>query len=128
MDHSPGFLALVDEARKRVCEVGIEDYRARAAAGERHVLVDVREDHEWAERRIPGAVHLGKGVIERDIEAAIPDPATLIVCYCGGGFRSVLVCESLQKMGYSKVASLAGGIRAWVEAGHAVDGSPPAWP
>jgi rhodanese-related sulfurtransferase len=124
MEHSPGFLALVESARKGVREFRIEEFRARVAAGERYTLVDVREDLEWAEARIPGAVHLGKGLIERDVEKAFPDKAAPLVCYCGGGFRSVLVCESLQKMGYTGVVSMDGGFRGWAAAGHPVDVSP----
>ena len=124
MEHSPGFLALVEAARERVREFSIEEFRARVAAGERYALVDVREDHEWAEARIPGATHLGKGLIERDIEMAFPDKDAPVVCYCGGGFRSVLVCESLQRMGYTGVVSMDGGFRGWAEAGHPVEVSP----
>ncbi|HTK32537.1 MAG TPA: rhodanese-like domain-containing protein [Candidatus Saccharimonadaceae bacterium] len=115
--HSPGFLALVADAKRRVRECDIPTYRARVAAGEALVLVDVREDREWNEGHLPGATHMGKGVIERDVEARYPDKATPLVCYCGGGFRSALVAENLQKMGYTNVLSLAGGFRGWVERG-----------
>ena len=115
--HSPGFLALVDQARRRVHEIDIPEYDTLCAGRERPALVDVREDHEWDAGRLPGAMHLGRGVIERDIEKHFPDHAAPIVCYCGGGFRSVLVCESLQRMGYTSVRSLRGGYRGWVEAG-----------
>ncbi len=115
--HSPGFLALVTAARERVRTTTIEEFNARVAAGERFVLVDVREEHEWDAGHVPGAVHLGKGIIERDVEATIPDPATPVVLYCGGGFRSVLVCDSLQKMGYTNCLSLDGGWRGWNERG-----------
>lgn len=119
--HSPGFLALIEQARRHVREIGIPEYTALHQGRGRPVLVDVREDHEWDAGRLPGAMHLGKGVIERDIEKTFPDPATPIVCYCGGGYRSVLVCESLQRMGYENVRSLAGGYRGWVEAGLPVE-------
>jgi rhodanese-related sulfurtransferase len=119
--HSPGFLALVEQARRHVREVGIPEFDAQRSAHEHPVLVDVREDHEWSAGRLPGAMHLGKGVIERDIEKHFPDLATPIVCYCGGGFRSVLVCESLQRMGYRNVRSLKGGYRGWVDAGLPVE-------
>jgi len=115
--HSPGFLALVTAARARVRTLSIEDFTARLAAGERFVLVDVREDHEWEAGHLPGAQHLGKGIIERDIEAAVPDHAAPIVCYCGGGYRSVLVCDSLRQMGYTNCISLDGGWRGWNERG-----------
>jgi rhodanese-related sulfurtransferase len=119
--HSPGFLALVEQARRHVREIGIPEYAALHGHHGRPALVDVREDHEWEAGRLPGSMHLGRGVIERDIEKAFPDHATPIVCYCGGGFRSVLVCESLQRMGYQNVRSLTGGYRGWVEAGLPVE-------
>jgi rhodanese-related sulfurtransferase len=115
--HSPAFLKLVDDTRRHVREFSIEEYRERLARGERWVLVDVREDLEWAASRIPGAVHLSKGVIERDIEARFPDKAEPLVLQCGGGFRSVLVADNLQKMGYTNVISMDGGIRDWREKG-----------
>jgi rhodanese-related sulfurtransferase len=115
--HSPGFLALINQTRGRVREFSIEEYRERLARGERWVLVDVREDLEWAQSRIPGAVHLSKGVIERDVEERFPDKAEPLVLQCGGGFRSVLAAENLQKMGYTNVVSLDGGIRGWKERG-----------
>ena len=115
--HSPGFLALVGDAKRRVRECDIPTYRARAGAGEALVLVDVREDHEWDAGHLPGATHLSKGVIERDVERLYPDRATPLVCYCGGGFRSALVADNLQRMGYTNVLSLAGGFRGWVERG-----------
>ena len=121
--HSPGFLAIVNDTRKRVREFSIEEYRERLARGERWVLVDVREDLEWAKSRIPGAVHLSKGVIERDIEARFPDKAEPLLLQCGGGFRSVLAAETLQKMGYTNVVSLDGGIRGWQERGLHVEDS-----
>jgi len=115
--HSAGFLALVTDAKSRVREIEIPEYQQRVAAGEKFVLVDVREDREWDKGHLPGAVHLGKGVIERDIETRCPDKGTPLVCYCGGGFRSALVADNLQKMGYTNVISLNGGFRGWIERG-----------
>ena len=117
MDHSPGFLRLVEEVRRCVRETTPEVVYARQQAGEKFHLIDVREDGEWAQGRARGAVHLGKGVIERDIEAKIPDPATPLVLYCGGGFRSALAADAIQKMGYTNVVSMDGGWSAWVKAG-----------
>ena len=111
--HGTRFVQLVDAVRSKVTECTIEDVVQRKSAGETFVLVDVREESEFSAGRIPGAKHLGKGVIERDIEEAIPDPATPIVLYCGGGFRSVLAAEQLQKMGYTHVFSMIGGWKAW---------------
>jgi rhodanese-related sulfurtransferase len=119
--HSPGFLALVRDAKTRIREFGIDEYRERIARGERWILVDTREDREWDESRIRGAVHLSRGVIERDIEALYPDKATPLVLQCGGGFRSALSADNLQKMGYTNVVSLAGGIREWIERGLPLD-------
>ena len=115
--HSAAFLALIDEARPRVKEISIAAYGERLMRREPHVLVDVREDHEWADGHLPGAMHLGRGIIERDIESYFADRTTPIVCYCGGGYRSVLVADSLQRMGYTNVVSLAGGYRGWEAAG-----------
>jgi rhodanese-related sulfurtransferase len=115
--HAPGFLKLVADAKSRVKECTVEDVRARLAAGDRFVLVDVREDREFAAGHAAGAVHLGKGVIERDVEGKVPDPATPLVLYCGGGFRSALAADALQKMGYTNVVSMDGGWAAWVKAG-----------
>jgi rhodanese-related sulfurtransferase len=117
MQHSPGFLRIVEDAKSRVRECTVDDVKARLDRGERFVLVDVREESEFAKDHIPGAVHLGKGVIERDVEAKVPDPATPLVLYCGGGFRSALAADNLQKMGYTDVISMDGGIRAWRERG-----------
>ncbi len=117
MDHSPGFLALVEDAKKRVAEISVEQVLARRQRGERFRLIDVREENEWAAGHADGALHLGKGVIERDIEHACPDGDEELVLYCGGGFRSALAADALQKMGYRKVCSLAGGWRAWVAGG-----------
>lgn len=116
MAHSPAFLKIVDESRKRVKETDVAAIQARLAKGDQFHLVDTREDNEWAAGRIKGAIHLGKGVIERDIEAAIPDKAAEIVLYCGGGFRSALAADNLQKMGYTNVLSMDGGYRAWSDA------------
>jgi rhodanese-related sulfurtransferase len=121
MKHSPGFLAIVDDAKTRVRECTIADVKARLDAGERFELVDVREDGEWAVDRARGARHIGRGVLERDIEALIPDKAAPIVLYCGGGFRSALAADNLQKMGYTNVVSMDGGIRAWREAGYPLE-------
>jgi rhodanese-related sulfurtransferase len=117
MKHSPGFLAIVDDAKTRVTQCTVADVKARLDRGERLQLVDVREDSEWAVDRAAGARHIGRGVLERDVESLIPDKATPIVLYCGGGFRSALAADNLQKMGYTKVVSMDGGIRAWREAG-----------
>ncbi|NOT33490.1 MAG: sulfurtransferase [Candidatus Eisenbacteria bacterium] len=117
MKHSPGFLALVNDAKSRVKQMSIEDYRRRVAAGEAFVLVDTREDNEWASAHATGAMHLSKGVIEREIEQAVPEKDAPVVLYCGGGFRSALVADNLQKMGYTNVISLDGGWRGWVAAG-----------
>jgi rhodanese-related sulfurtransferase len=117
MKHSPGFLKLVAEAKQRIREKTVEQVRADLEKGTDLILVDVREDSEWSAGRAKGAIHLGKGIIERDIEQAIPDPKRKIVLYCGGGYRSALAADSLQQMGYTHVYSLAGGWRAWNEAG-----------
>jgi rhodanese-related sulfurtransferase len=115
--HAPGFLKIVTDAKTRVKECTVDDVRARQAAGESFVLVDVREESEFAAGHLPGAVHIGKGVIERDVEAKVPDPATPLVLYCGGGFRSALAADALQKMGYTNVISMDGGWRVWTEKG-----------
>lgn len=117
MRHSEGFLKLVEEARRGVPEVTVAQAKARMDAGESALLIDVREDREWDAGHIAGARHLGKGIIERDIEEQVPDKDAEIILYCGGGYRSVLAAESLGKMGYSSVSSMAGGWRAWQEAG-----------
>src|SRR4029077_663099 len=111
MAHSPQFLKLVQDAKKRVKETNVPDVKRRIDAGEKMILVDVREDNEWAKGHLPGAVHMGKGVIERDIEQRVPDARTKLVLYCGGGFRSALAAENLQKMGYTNVESMDGGWR-----------------
>ena len=115
--HSPGFLRLVDDAKRRVRQFTIEEYQERVARGERWVLVDVREDREWDAGHLPAATHLGKGVIERDIEVTFPDKNTPLVLQCGGGFRSALAADALQKLGYTYVVSLDGGYRGWIERG-----------
>jgi rhodanese-related sulfurtransferase len=117
MKHSPGFLAIVDDAKTRVTQCTVADVKARLDRGERFQLIDVREDSEWAVDRAAGARHIGRGVLERDVESLIPEKATPLVLYCGGGFRSALAADNLQKMGYTNVISMDGGIRAWREAG-----------
>jgi rhodanese-related sulfurtransferase len=116
MAHSPQFLKLVADAKKRVKETNVPDVKRRMDAGEKLSLIDVREDNEWANGHIPKAVHLGRGIIERDIEQRIPDTGAKLVLYCGGGFRSALVADNLQKMGYTNVESMDGGWRGWVDA------------
>ena len=113
--HSPAFLAIVNDAKKRVKEADFRDIKKRLDAGEKMIVVDTREDNEWAKGHIPGAVHLGKGVIERDVETTIPDKNATLVLYCGGGFRSALAADNLQKMGYKHVISMDGGWRGWTE-------------
>jgi rhodanese-related sulfurtransferase len=113
--HSARFLRIVEDTKKRVREVSIEDTKARLDRGDKFVLVDVREESEYAKDHLPGAIHLGKGVIERDIEERVPELNTPIVLYCGGGYRSALAADNLQKMGYTNVLSMDGGIRGWRE-------------
>ncbi|MGA3283690.1 MAG: rhodanese-like domain-containing protein [Verrucomicrobiota bacterium] len=117
MDHSPGFLKLVADAKTRVHEISIEQARARLAQNPKAVLIDVREDHEWQKGHAVEAVHLGKGILERDLEKMFPDPKTEIIMYCGGGFRSALTCDAAQKMGHRNVHSLIGGYKGMVAAG-----------
>jgi rhodanese-related sulfurtransferase len=117
MAHSTQFLKLVQEAKKHVKETNVADVKRRGEAGEKFLLVDVREDNEWAKGHLPGAVHLGKGIIERDIEQRVPDAGAKLILYCGGGFRSALVADNLQKMGYTNVESMDGGWKGWLEAG-----------
>jgi rhodanese-related sulfurtransferase len=117
MKHSPQFLKLVGEAKRRVKETNVADVKKRMDGGEKFLLVDVREDNEWANGHLPGAVHMGRGIIERDIETKVPETSTKIILYCGGGFRSALVADNLQKMGYTNVESMDGGWRGWTEAG-----------
>ena len=113
MAHSPQFLKLVQEAKKRVKETNVPEVKRRMDAGEKFLLLDVREDNEWAKGHLPNAVHLGRGIIERDIEQRIPDTGSKLVLYCGGGSRSALAAVNLKKMGYRNVFSLAGGYRDW---------------
>ena len=122
MVHSAGFLAIVDDAKTRVKQIDIGGYRRMQAAGEPHLLVDVREDNEWADGHAAGAMHLGRCIIERDIEARVPDKHTRLVLYCGGGFRSALAADNLRKMGYTDAISLDGGWKAWQQAGLPVAG------
>jgi len=117
--HSPGFLALVDDAKARIREIDVTGYQAMRDRP--HVLIDTREDHEWAAGHASGAVHLSKGIIERDIEAAVPDKSATLVLYCGGGFRSALAADALTRMGYEHAISLDGGWRGWNEAGLPVE-------
>src|SRR5881392_650221 len=113
MAHAPQFLKLVNEAKKMIKESNVADVKRRSDAGEKFLIVDVREDSEWAKGHLPGAIHLGKGIIERDIEEKIPDRGAPIVLYCGGGFRSALAADNLQKMGYTEVISMDGGFSGW---------------
>ena len=117
MAHNPGFLKLVNDAKANVREIDIEGYKKMAESGEQHVLVDTREDNEWTAGHVAGAEHLSRGVIERDIETKHPDKSTRLVLYCGGGYRSALVAESLQKMGYTNAVSLDGGWKALKDSG-----------
>jgi rhodanese-related sulfurtransferase len=117
MDHAEGFLNLVRDAKKRIKEEDVQTTKKKLDAGEQMILVDVREESEWARGHIPNAIHLGKGIIERDIEKAIPEKGATVVLYCGGGFRSALAADNLQKMGYSNVISMDGGWRDWTQAG-----------
>jgi rhodanese-related sulfurtransferase len=117
MMHSPGFLKLVNDAKSRVQEIDIDGYRQMREAGEPHILVDTREDNEWASGHVKGAVHMSRGIIERDIEKQVPDKDAKLVLYCGGGFRSALVADNLQKMGYTGAISLDGGWRALKDSG-----------
>jgi rhodanese-related sulfurtransferase len=117
MAHAPQFLKIVNDAKKRVKETNVPDVKRRIDAGEKFLLVDVREDDEWARGHLPGAVHMGKGIIERDIEQRVPDPGAKLILYCGGGFRSALAADNLQEMGYKNVESMDGGWKGWLEAG-----------
>jgi rhodanese-related sulfurtransferase len=119
--HSPRFLKLVEEAKSRVRELTVSEVKAKLDRRQQFTLVDVREDHEWAAGHLPQAVHLGKGILERDAEAKLPDPQAEIVLYCGGGFRSALAADALQRMGYTNVYSMDGGFRGWKEAGHHIE-------
>ena len=120
MGHPSKFLAICDDAKTRIVETDVETVKARLDRGDDFLLIDTREDCEWANGHIPGAIHIGKGVIERDIEAKVPDTNCEIILYCGGGFRSALAADNLQKMGYTKVISMDGGYRGWIQAGYEV--------
>jgi len=116
--HTPGFLKLVHDAKQRIRETTVDAVKARMDRGEKLTIVDVREESEFAADHLPGAIHLGKGVIERDIESRLPDASLELILYCGGGFRSALAADAVQKMGYKNVISMDGGIRAWRESGY----------
>src|SRR5215813_830749 len=119
--HSPRFLQIVDDSRKRIKETTVEQVKAKLDRGDKFHLVDVREESEFAKDHLPKSIHLGKGIIERDIEERIPDTKAEIVLYCGGGFRSALAADNLQKMGYTNVISMDGGIRGWREKGYPLE-------
>ncbi len=120
MAHAPEFLKLVQDAKSRIRETDVQTVKKQLDAGEKIVVVDVREESEWARGHIPGAVYIGKGVIERDIEQKVPDKNATLVLYCGGGFRSALAADSLQKMGYKNAISMDGGWRGWTESGYPI--------
>lgn len=115
--HSPRFLQIVDDAKKRIRELSVDEVKEKLDKREKFLLIDVREESEWAKDHLPGAIHVGKGIIERDIEDRVPDANTPLVLYCGGGFRSALAADNLQKMGYKNVLSMDGGVRGWREKG-----------
>jgi rhodanese-related sulfurtransferase len=115
--HSSRFLKIVENAKQRIREVSVDDVKAKLDRGEKFVLVDVREESEWSKDHLPNAIHLGKGVIERDVEERVPDLNTPMVLYCGGGYRSALAADNLQQMGYKNVLSMDGGVREWREKG-----------
>ena len=117
MEHKPGFLNLVNDAKTRIRQIDVEGYKTMRAAGEAHILVDTREESEWAAGHVAGAIFLSKGIIERDIETRVPDQGATLVLYCGGGFRSALAADNLRKMGYANAISLDGGWRALKESG-----------
>ena len=117
MAHAQRFLALVNDAKKCIKETNVSDVKQRLDAGEKFVLIDVREESEWGRGHLPGAIHLGKGVIERDIEQRVPDAGAKLILYCGGGFRSALAADNLQRMGYTNVESMDGGWKGWLDAG-----------
>ena len=117
MQHAPRFLKIVDDAKSRIQETTVDDVKQKLDEGDKVTLVDVREESEFAKDHLPGAIHLGKGIIERDIEARVPDLNAPLVLYCGGGFRSALAADNLKKMGYTNVLSMDGGIRVWREKG-----------
>jgi rhodanese-related sulfurtransferase len=121
MKHSPGFLKLVGEAKSRIRQADVREIKRRLDAGDKLVLVDVREESEWAAGHVPGAVHIGRGILERDVEGTYPEKDSPLVLYCGGGFRSALAADSLQKMGYTDVISMDGGWRGWLESSFPVE-------
>jgi len=121
MKHNPGFVKLVEQAKRRIKECSIAEVKAKLDQGEPFHFIDVREDHEFAKDHARGARHLGRGLLERDIETVIPDKRAEIILYCGGGFRSALAADSLQQMGYANVRSMDRGIRAWREAGYPLE-------
>ncbi len=121
MKHSEGFLTLVNDALTRIKEIDVQGYVAMQEAGMPHILIDTREESEWGRGHLPGAIHMGKGIIERDIEARVSDKSATLVLYCGGGYRSALAGDNLKKMGYQNVISMDGGWRGWNEAGLPVE-------
>lgn len=121
MKHTEGFLKLVNDAKTRIKEVSVDETLQRMKVNPQTKLIDVREDHEWNEAHAAGAVHLSKGIIERDVEVAIPDKSTEVILYCGGGYRSALAADALQTMGYDNVFSMAGGWKAWKESGAEIE-------
>jgi rhodanese-related sulfurtransferase len=123
MKHSEGFLKIVNDSKTRIKEVTVAETRDRLAANPNAKLIDVREDHEWDAAHAASAIHLGKGIIERDIETSVPDKSTELILYCGGGYRSALAADVLQKMGYTNVFSMAGGWKAWKESGSPLETS-----
>ena len=122
MKHSEGFLKLVNDAKRRIREVTVAETRERMQSSNRVLLIDTREDNEWLAGRAAGSIHLGKGIIERDIETEVPDKAAELILYCGGGFRSALAADVLQQMGYTNVFSMAGGWKAWKDSGAPIEG------
>jgi rhodanese-related sulfurtransferase len=121
MKHSEGFLKLVNDAKSRIKEVSVAETRQRLETNPQAKLVDVREDHEWGEAHAADAIHLSKGIIERDVEVMIPDKATEVILYCGGGYRSALAADAVQEMGYTNIFSMAGGWKAWKESGAEIE-------
>lgn len=122
MKHSEGFLTIVNDAKSRIREVTVAETQTRLEQNRSAKLIDVREDNEWEAAHAAGAIHLGKGIIERDIETTVPDKDTELILYCGGGYRSALAADTLQKMGYTNVHSMAGGWKAWKESGAEIEG------
>ena len=119
--HTPGFLKLAEDARTRIRETNVQEVKARLDRGDKFLLLDVREDHEWATGHLPRATHLGRGILERDMETKYPDFGTEVVLYCGGGYRSAMATDNLQKMGYTNVISMDGGFRGWKDAGFPIE-------